>query len=53
MEISERLNHVREYASRCIREEAQAVLDLLPQLDGNFDQAVSLMYHCHGKVIVT
>lgn len=53
MEISERLNHVREYASRCIREEAQAVLDLLPQLDGNFDKAVSLMYHCHGKVIVT
>ncbi len=53
MEAEERLKHVREYATRCIREEAQAVLDLVPQLDENFDKAVSLMYHCHGKVIVT
>ena len=48
-----RLAHVRDYAARCIREEAQAVTDLLPQLDENFDKAVGLMYHCHGKVIVT
>ena len=53
MEINDRLTHVREYASRCIREEAKAVTDLLPQLDENFDRAVSLMYHCRGKVIVT
>ena len=53
MEICERLAHVKDYASRCIREEAQAVLDLLPQLDDNFDRAISLMYNCRGKVIVT
>lgn len=53
MEAEERLMHVREYAERCIKEEAQAVLDLLPQLDVNFDKAVSLMYNCRGKVIVT
>lgn len=53
MEAEERLKHVREYAVRCIRDEAQAVLDLLPQLDDNFDKAVDLMYRCRGKVIVT
>lgn len=53
MEAEEKLKHVREYAVRCIRDEAQAVLDLLPQLDDNFDKAVDLMYRCRGKVIVT
>ena len=53
VEKNYRLAHVRDYAARCIREEAQAVTDLLPQLDENFDKAVGLMYHCHGKVIVT
>ncbi len=43
----------REYAIQCIRDEAQAVLDLIPQLDENFDRAVELIYACHGKVIVT
>lgn len=28
-------------------------MQLLPQLDESFDSAVSLMYHCRGKVIVT
>lgn len=44
---------IRNYAIQCIKDEAQAVLDLIPQLDQNFDQAVELMYHCKGKVIVT
>lgn len=50
---SERLQHVREYATRCIKDEAQALVDLIPQLDDNFEKAVELMYNCHGKVIVT
>jgi len=29
------------------------VLDLIPQLDENFDRAVDLVLSCHGKVIVT
>ena len=29
------------------------MLDLIPQLDENFDKAVDLVLSCHGKVIVT
>lgn len=47
------LHGVREYATQCIREEANATLALINQLDENFDKAVELMYHCKGKVIVT
>lgn len=53
MVANERLTHVREYAVQCIKDEAQAVMELLPQLDDNFDKTVALMYGCHGKVIVT
>ncbi len=44
---------VRDYAIGCIKDEAQALLDLIPQIDDNFDKAVDIIYHCHGKVIVT
>lgn len=44
---------VREYAIQCIKDEAQALLDLIPQIDENFDQSVELILKCHGKVIVT
>ena len=47
------LHGVREYATQCIREEANATLAFIDQLDENFDKAVELMYHCKGKVIVT
>lgn len=53
MEHEERLKCVREYAIKCIKDEANAVMELLPQLDENFDRAVELMYRCRGKVIVT
>ena len=43
----------REYAIRCIKDEAQAVLDLIPKMDENFDRAVELIMQCQGKVIVT
>ena len=33
--------------------QAQALLDLIPQLDDNFDHSVELILACHGKVIVT
>ena len=45
--------NVREYAIQCIKDEAQAVLDLIPQMDESFDRAVELIMQCHGKVIVT
>ena len=44
---------VRDYATQCIKDEAQALLDLIPQLDDNFDHSVELILACHGKVIVT
>ena len=45
---------IREYAIQAIRDEAKAVLDLIPQIDFDaFEQAVDLMFHCKGKVIVT
>lgn len=45
--------NVREYGIRCIQDEAQALLELIPQMDENFDRAVEMIYRCHGKVIVT
>ena len=49
----ERLIHSKAYGEQCLRDEAQAILNLIPQLDENFEKAVELMYHCHGKVSVT
>ena len=47
------MKNVRDYAIQCIKDEANATLALIGQLDENFDKAVDLMYHCKGKVIVT
>lgn len=44
---------VKEHAIQCIRDEAEALLDLIPQIDTNFERAVELIFGCHGKVIVT
>ena len=43
----------REYAIQCIKDEAQAVLNLIPQMDEEFDRAVELILSCKGKLIVT
>ena len=47
------MNTTRDIAIQCIKDEAEAVLSLIPQLDENFDQAVELILNCKGKVIVT
>ena len=47
------MSKVREYAIQCIKDEADATLSLINQLDENFDKAVDMMFHCKGKVIVT
>ena len=44
---------IRKYAKQCLQDEAQAVIDLIPQLDENFDKAVNMMFNCKGKIIVT
>ena len=43
-----RLAHARMYATQCLHDEAQAIEDLVSQLDENFDRAVELIYHCRG-----
>ena len=45
--------NIRETGAQCIRDEAQALLELIPKMDEEFDRAVELMFRCHGKVIVT
>lgn len=49
----DRLRSVRTYAAQCLKDEAEALVDLIPQLDENFDRAVDMMYRCRGKIIVT
>lgn len=46
-------SNIRQMAMQCLRDEAQAILDLIPQLDDNFDKAVSMIKHCKGKLIIT
>ena len=43
----------REIAIQAIKDEAEAVMGLIPQLDESFDKAVDLILNCKGKVIVT
>ena len=47
------MSRVKDIAVKCFRDEAQAILDLIPQLDEHFDAAVDLMLRCTGKVIIT
>jgi len=47
------MTDVNEYAVKCFKDEAQAILDLIPLLDENFSHAVDLIFKCKGKLIVT
>lgn len=38
---------------QCLKDEAQAILDLVPRMGDDFEQAVDLILNCHGKLIVT
>ena len=42
-----------EIAEKCLRDEAHAILSLIPQLDESLDKAIELILNCHGKVILT
>ena len=53
IKVHKKINTVRQYASQCLHDEAEAIVGLIPQLDDNFDKAVELMYNCKGKIIVT
>lgn len=47
------MKNVHEIAAQALREEAQALLDIIPLLDDQLDKALDLMLNCKGKVIVT
>lgn len=40
-------------AIQCFKDEAQALLDLIPLLDDNFDKAITLILNCKGKIVIT
>lgn len=42
-----------ETAVKCLQDEAQALLELIPHIDDNFDRTVELILHCKGKLVVT
>ena len=42
-----------EVAEKCLRDEAQALLEMIPHIDGEFDKTVDLILHCTGKLIVS
>jgi len=44
---------VRQAGIQCIKDEAEALMALIPQMDESFDRAVELMHHCKGKIVVT
>ncbi len=43
----------KEYGIKCLRDESEALLDLIPLLDENFNKAVELIYNTKGRTIVT
>ena len=44
---------ILDYGIQAIKDEAEALLDLIPKMDEEFEKAVRLMFDCRGKVIVT
>lgn len=44
---------VKAIAEKCFRDEAEALLALIPQLDEGFERAIDMMYQCKGHVIIT
>lgn len=45
--------NTNEYAIKCFKDEAEAILDLIPQLTDDFSKAVDLIYHCKGRFVIT
>ena len=47
------MSQILNTASQCLRDEAEAILAMVPRLDGNFEKAVEIILGCKGKCIVT
>ena len=42
-----------QYAEKCLKDEANALLDIIPTLDDNFNELIEMIFNCHGHVIIT
>lgn len=42
-----------ETAVKCLRDESEALLELIPYIDESFDKTIELILKCKGKLIVT
>lgn len=47
------MNTLKDYAIQCLKDEANALLDLIPLLTDDFERSVELIYQCKGKLIIT
>lgn len=47
------MSRIIDTAIQCLRDEAQALIDLIPSIGTEFERAVELILQCHGKVIVS
>jgi len=47
------MSKIIETGKQCLIDESQAILDLIPRIGEEFEQAVRMILDCRGKVIVT
>lgn len=47
------MNNYISTAIKCIKDESQALLELIPNIDDDFNKAVDIILKCKGKLIVT
>ena len=45
--------NIRETAIRCLKEESEALLGLIPQINEDFDKAVKQIFECKGHLVIT
>ncbi|MBR5069677.1 MAG: KpsF/GutQ family sugar-phosphate isomerase [Bacteroidales bacterium] len=47
------MSEIIDTGIRCLTDEAQAILDLIPRMGAEFEKSIDLLLNCRGKVIVT
>ena len=47
------MNEMETDAQKVLRLEAEAILDLIPRIDADFDAAVEMILQCQGRVVMT
>ena len=47
------MSEIIDTGIRCLTDEAQAILDLIPRMGEEFEKSIDLLLNCRGKVIVT